>query len=279
MIDQTDVLRRVGEIRDHEIPLAETALYLSASCQAGIDLNRYRTHLSKIAGEVGDRFSALLKAGADDSTETRLAALKHIVCDQYNYQGDIENYDDLENADLVRVIERRKGLPIALAIIALHAARAQGWDIEGINFPGHFLLRLEKGSHRVITDPFSQFKIMQASDLRQLVKKISGPKAELSSSYYESATSREILIRLQNNIKHRQIEHEDYEAALKTVEQMRLIAPKENRLLFDSGVLHARNGHIKKAIDILEEYIKKAPTISDRHDAELFLASLRDGLQ
>ena len=65
----------------------------------------------------------------------------------------------------------------------------------------------------------------------------------------------------------------------RTVEQMRLIAPFENRLLFDSGVLHARTGHILKAIEILEAYLKKAPSPKDRYDAQLFLNSLRDSLR
>lgn len=272
-------LQDLGHISDDQIPLAETALLLSASCDAGIDLGRYYTHLDKLAEEVGARFKALLEAGADDSAETRLAALKHIISDQYKYEGDKDNYDDLQNADLVRVIDRRKGLPIALAILSLHAAQAQGWDMEGINFPGHFLIRLSVGSHRIIADPYNAFSIMQAPDLRALVKKIAGLDAELSASYYESATSRDVLIRLQNNIKHRQIEHEDYEGALKTVEQMRLIAPSEHRLLFDSGVLHARTGHILKAIEILERYIIEAPSQKDRYDAQLFLSSLRDSLQ
>lgn len=276
---QNNVLQSLGEIPDHEIPLAETALLLSASYDSGIDLSRYRAHLDKIVEEVGVRFKALLKAGADDSAETRLAALKHIISDQYKYEGDKDNYDDLQNADLVRVIDRRKGLPIALAIITLHAAHAQGWIMEGLNFPGHFLLRLELGPHRVITDPFNNFQIMQAPDLRALLKKIAGPEAELAASYYESATSRDILIRLQNNIKHRQIEHEDYAGALKTVEQMRLIAPHENRLLFDSGVLHARTGHVIQAIGILEEYLKHATIQRDRYDAQMFLSSLKDSLQ
>ena len=273
------VLQDLGKNSDHEIPLAETALLLSATYSAGIDLGRYRTHLEKIVEEVGSRFKALRDAGADDSAETRLAALKHIISDQYQYSGDTENYDDLQNADLVRVIDRRKGLPIALAIITLHAAHAQGWVMEGLNFPGHFLLRLEVGSQRLITDPFNNFQIMQAPDLRALLKKIAGPEAELAASYYESATSRDVLIRLQNNIKHRQIEHEDYIGALETVEQMRLIAPLENRLLFDSGVLYARTGHIIKAIDVLEDYLKHAVGQKDRYDAQLFLSTLRDSLQ
>ncbi len=273
------ILERLGAISDQEIPLAETALQLSAAQRPGLDLDRYRHHLDKISDDVKNRHAALLEAGADDSAETKLAALKHIISDQYKYEGDKDNYDDLQNADLPSVIDRRKGLPIALAIITLHASQAQGWEMEGLNFPGHFLLRLQQGPHRLITDPFNNFQIMQAADLRNLLKKIAGPDAELSSSFYEPATSRDILIRLQNNIKHRQIEHEDYQAALETVKQMRLIAPLEYRLLFDSGVLHARTGHILQAIEILEEYLKHAPGHQDRYDAQLFLSSLRDSLQ
>ncbi len=274
-----EILQKLGEGADDDIPLAETALQLSASLHPGIDLDRYRNHLDKIAEDVGDRYAALVKAGAEGNTETRLAALKHIISDQYEYRGDKDNYDDLQNADLIRVIERRKGLPIALAIITLHAARKQGWEMEGLNFPGHFLLRLIDGAHRVITDPFNHFQILQAPDLRNLLKKVAGPDAELSASFYEPTTNRDILIRLQNNIKHRQIEAEDYEAALATVQGMRLIAPGEYRLLFDSGVLHARTGHILQAIGILEEYLGKARSHKDRYDAQLFLQSLRDSLQ
>lgn len=276
---ENKALEAIGSISDQDIPLAEAALLLSATYRSGIDLDRYRNHVNKIAEEVGVRFKALIDAGADDSAETRLASLKHIISDLHKYEGDHDNYDDLDNADMVRVIDRRKGLPIALAIITLHAAHAQGWIMEGLNFPGHFLLRLEEGSHRLITDPFNNFQIMQAPDLRALLKKIAGPDAELAASYYEPASSRDVLIRLQNNIKHRLIEQEDYEAALKTVELMRLIAPNEYRLLFDSGVLHARTGNIIRAIELIEEYLKSAHSSKDRYDAQLFLSSLRDSLQ
>ena len=272
-------LIKIGETPDKDIKLAHTALSLSAAHQAGVNLDRYYHHLDEVAQYTAKRFQALLDAGADDSVETRLAALKHAICDEFKYDGDEDSYDDLQNADLVRVIDRRKGLPIALSVIAIHAAQAQGWPIEGLNFPGHFLLRLQKESHLVITDPFHQFQILGAPELRALLKKMAGPEAELSATYYEGASSRDVLIRLQNNIKHRLIEQEDYEGALKIVEELRLIAPKEYRLLFDSSVLHARTGHIRAAIDLMEEYLKNPVPARDRHDAQLFLISLRDSLQ
>ena len=94
----------------------------------------------------------------------------------------------------------------------------------------------------MILDPFQGCKILDAPDLRQILKNIAGPQAELSSSYYDVVSRRDILIRLQNNIKLRQIEAEDFDAALRTIAIMRVIKPDEYRLLLDEGVLRARIG-------------------------------------
>lgn len=269
--------QKIGAAADADIPLAETALQLSADDRAGLDIGRYRHHLDDIAKDVGSRFSALIEAGAADDAATRIAALKHIISDQYKYEGDHDDFHDLKNADLAQVIDRKKGLPITLSIIAIQAAREQNWQLEGVNFPGHFLLRMTHEGERLIADPFENFQLLQAPDLRALLKKIAGPDAELSSTYYETATNRDILVRLQNNIKFRLISDEEYSAALKISKRLLLIAPGEHRLLFDSAVLEARTGHISDAIRLLEQYLKSAPVNADRYDAQMFLASLRDG--
>lgn len=274
---ETGFLALIGTMADADIPLAETALYLSALSRPGLDISRYKTHIEKISDDVGQRYQALLDAGSGDSAATRLAALKHVISDQNGYDGDHDNFSDLQNADLAKVIDRRKGLPITLSIIALEAARSQGWILEGINFPGHFLLRLSHDADHIIADPFERFSVLQAPDLRALLKKIAGPEAELSSSYYETATNRDILVRLQNNIKHRLIEDEAYLEALVIIESMMTIAPQEYRLLFDAAVLSARTGDISRAISLLEDYLKSASRHEDRYDAQLFLTSLRNG--
>lgn len=271
-------LRDLGALPDKDVPLSDTALQMSAYMHPGLSIDRYQEHLKILRNGVAQRFHDLLMAGAEDTVGTRLAALKHVIADEFKYEGDKDHYNDLQNADLVRVIERRKGLPIALAILTLDAAQAQNWDIEGLNFPGHFLLRLSHQGHIVIFDPFNAFNILEAPDLRALIKSMAGPEAELSATYYEPASNRDILLRLQNNIKHRQIEGEDYTAALQTVEMMRWIAPADYRLLFDAGVLYAKTNHIAQAIDSLEEYLTKTPHAADKYDAQLFLQSLKDSL-
>lgn len=271
-------LKSIGALDDSSIDLGRTALYLAAVEQPGLILDRYENHIGTMTHEVRERHRDLLQAGAEDDAETRLAALKHILVDKYDYNGDTETYDDLQNAALTRVIDRRKGMPISLAILCIQIGRNLGWPVQGLNIPGHFVCRLDHGAVRLIFDPFNKCSILQAPDLRKLVKKSLGENAELSATYYEPADNRTILIRLQNNIKLRRIESEDYEGALRTVEGMRAIDPQEYRLLLDAGVLYARTNKLQSAIETLEAYIARAPGDRDRAEAAVLLRQIRDTL-
>lgn len=270
------VLTDMGRFTDEEIPLAGAALQLAALSHEGRGLEPYHHHIVRMGEETAERFQDLLAAGAEDNCETRIAALKHIMCDKYGYDGDQQTYNDLRNADLIEVIDRRKGLPISLCLLAIEVGRAQGWDVRGLNFPGHFILRMDVGAQRTMFDPFAQFKILQAADLRILIKRALGEKAELSSSFYQEASNREILLRLQNNIKFRQIETEHYDEALQTVSVMRLFAPDEYRLLLDDGVLKARLGKTEEAIQSVRDYLGVVKDPRDKYDAELLLRTLED---
>jgi regulator of sirC expression with transglutaminase-like and TPR domain len=271
-----EIVQKTGTLPDPDINPAHAALALAAFNHPGISIGRYLSHLEKLSSEVAARFKILLDEGADDDAGARLASLQYVLADKEGYIGDRETYDHLDNADLMRVIDRRKGLPVALAILYIYAAREQGWDVYALNFPGHVLCRIETGSQRLIFDPFERCKLMEAHDLRALVKRVAGPDAELSTDYYGIATNREIVIRLQNNIKLRQVEMADYEGALTTVERMRQIDPDEFRLLLDEGVLSSRTGRRGQAITALEAYINQLPPGRDRQEAAVLLRQVQE---
>lgn len=271
-------LDSIGAMPDADIDLVEGALALSAVSHPQLSLSKYRSHFDRMVNDVNDRYIDLLNEGAADTVDTRVQALSDIFVRQHGYLGDDYRYDDLQNADLVRVVDRRLGLPITLSIICLHIAREMEWEAEGINFPGHFVIRLSQNGQLRIIDPFQGCIVLSAHDLREILKKTVGPNAELSASYYEPATNREVLIRLQNNIKLRQIEGEDYHGAYATVELMRRLAPAEYRLDLDAGVLLARLERPRAAVEALERYAAAAPSQRDRLDALSLIASLRGSL-
>lgn len=276
--DIEGILKQVGQSKDIDVDLAEAALALAATESPGISVERYQNHIKKMVEEVEQRYQDLIEKGADDDAFTQLAAIKHVLCDANGYIGDVETYDDLQNANLMRVIDRRKGMPISISLLCIHIGSAQGWQVEGLNFPAHVICRIEKDGERVLFDPFNQCKVMQAADLRQLLKTLISSDAELASSYYEASSKKDLLIRLQNNIKLRQIEDEDYEGAVKTIERMRQIDPDEYRLLLDAGVLYARTNQVMAAVDSLEQYIDSTPSDADKQDALVLLRQIKESL-
>lgn len=274
--DIPDYIETIATLADEDIDLARAALSIALRDKPGLSVGRFENHLKVLEQDLLAFYKNFLKDEAD-SAALRVKALQSVFV-QHEYHGDRETYDDLQNADLVRVIERRKGLPIVLSILCIHMGSALGWGIYGLALPGHFLCRLDFEGQRIIFDPFENCRVLQAQDLRGLIKRVHGDSAELSATYYEPESNRGILIRLQNNIKFRLIEAEDYENALKTAEIMRLIDPMEYRILLDVGVLYARTHRYLQAIKVLEEYIKLAPLGRDREEAVLLLHDLKSTL-
>src|SRR3546814_6980246 len=99
----------------------------------------------------------------------------------------------MSNADMMRVIDRRRGLPVAPGILYLHGARAQGWPICGLNFPGPFLLRLDLGAERTSIDPFNGGETRDASALRALLQTTAGEAAELRPEHTRTVGCRDLL--------------------------------------------------------------------------------------
>ena len=265
-------LRELGTAASPVLPIGEAALALASFERPRVALGRYRQHLATIARDVGRH------AGARGDLAARAQALNEIILLKYGYSGDELTYDDLQNANLMRVVDRRKGLPVALGILYLHAARAQGWDSVGLGFPGHFLIRLAEGPERLILDPFHGGRICDAAMLRELLKAMAGQDVELTPEHYAPVADRDVLLRLQNNLKSRLLQAGRHEPALKVVETMLLLAPDLAELWNEAGILHARLGNMRASVRTLEEFIRRAPEGMARHQAAAFLQQVKSKL-
>ena len=265
-------LRDIGAAPDAPFEIAEAALALASLDRPRVPLDRYRRHLVTLTEDIGQ-----LAVGCT-SLEDRLAALNNVLVDKHGYAGDQLNYDDLQNANLIRVIDRKKGLPVALGILYIHTARAQGWKIDGLAFPGHFLLRLTEGGERLVMDPFHAGAARQTHELRDLLKAMSGNDAELRPEHYAEVSDREILLRLQNNIKLRLIQQNDAAGAEAVVARMLMLAPEQTALWWETGVLNAQAGQLQAAIEAIERFIELDARSQPRQEAAIFLQKLRERL-
>lgn len=269
-------LRYVGTLADDQVDLGETSLALALLFLPGLNPDRYRNQLRRLREHAAEEWQMRQRLNEEDTLALRLAVLKKILHDMHGYKGDTETYDDIQNASMIRVIERRRGLPIALGILYIIVARHIGWQIDGLSFPGHFLVRMDKDGERVIIDPFREGKEMAAADLRQLLKSIAGGTAELSHNFYDAVSNRNTLIRLQNNLKKRLIETEEYAQAIIVIEAMEALAPDEYRTLFDKGVLYAKLGQNRQAAVALERYIDLTPDPNEKQFVRNLLRQITD---
>ncbi len=259
------------------LDLLEAALALAVLHRADdsddrpVDLAPLRQHVSAMADSLAD---LVHRRGATPE------ALAEVIARSYAYRGDSETYDDLQNADLAKVIERRKGLPVALSILYLHIARAQGWDAEGLAFPAHFLIRVGIDGARHVVDPFHEGAVREAADLRELLQKVLGADAELTPAHFDPVADRDVLLRLENNVRLRLVRREDWEGAARSLERMLAIAPDRPELLFEMGQLDARLDKRRAAISAFERFLVVSGD-SDRglrQKATAMLQELRRGL-
>jgi regulator of sirC expression with transglutaminase-like and TPR domain len=267
------LLRSIAGAPEAPIDLGEAALALAVFDRPRAVLTGYRTHLNELARDVGELGEPGNPRGSD--LQSRADALNSVIFGQHGYAGDSLTYDDVQNANLIRVIDRRKGLPVALGILYIQIARAQGWKAVGLNFPGHFLIRLEDSGNRLVIDPFHNGMARSPAELRDLVKLTAGLDAELSPADYAAVSDRDILIRLQNNIKTRNIQNGRIEQALETIREMLLFAPEIAALWHQAGALNLRLENFRAAIEAFERFIAMSDQDDARRQAAAVVQSIR----
>jgi len=255
--DISERLAVIGTQGQNVLNIGEAALLLANLDLPKNSFEQYQDELNLITSDL---------SAASREAETlsdRITVLSETLYKQHRFQGDVETYDDPQNANLMRVIDRRKGLPVALGILAIHACRTQGWEIAGLNFPGHFLLRLSKLGEDVLIDPFNEARLVVNEDLQKIFWRIHNQNLPEQSDFVQSVSDRDILVRLQNNIKIRALREGDKERAIKILQSIVLITPTSVEFLAELVMLEASGGRIKTALERLERFIQRNTDFSN----------------
>jgi regulator of sirC expression with transglutaminase-like and TPR domain len=255
MTEPRAALEAIGVLPDTEIDIGDAALQLARVDAPDADWPAARAHLSDLARDA----VALADTIGSVDLSMRAEALAGLIAGRYAYAGDAETYDDPANANLIRVIERRRGLPVALGIIWLHAARAAGWGAHGVDFPAHFLIALEGKSIQAVIDVFAGGVALDARDLRALLKRVEGENAELRPGLLRPMSARRVLLRLQNNIMGRRLQAGDLPGALTCTEDMLRIAPDHADLWRQAAVMNQRLDRVSAALRCYERFLMLVP--------------------
>jgi len=220
-----------------------------------------------------DRMGLEARARARQPGTDPIRAFNEYLYDEQGFVGNRERYDDPRNSFINEVLDRRTGIPISLAVIYLEVAHRAGLHVDGVNFPGHFLLRVREGygdprSEVAIIDPFHGGARLSEYDCRQLLRQHVGDEAAFDTSLLAPATRHDIIVRILVNLKRLYVRMRSFPQARFVSTLLLGIDPSAISELRDRGLLAYHLQVFAAALRDLEEYLRRAPKLPEleQHD-------------
>jgi regulator of sirC expression with transglutaminase-like and TPR domain len=261
---------------DARIDLARACLLIAQDAYPELEVERYM-------GEI-ERMAIRLRGGlpASCGAEERVVALNQFLYEDMGYWGNTEDYYDPRNSYLNEVIERKTGIPITLSILYMELGRRIGLPLEGVSFPGHFLVRLRLRGGMLVLDPFLGGAPQSEEELRSRVKRVipDGVADDLPASelpldqFLEPASNRQILLRVLRNLKGIYLKTDKPERMLDVLNRMLLVTPGASAELRDRGYIYQRLECYRAAFKDLTDYTEREPDAPDLYEVRSKLMEL-----
>lgn len=245
---------------DHEISLLSAALLVAKDEYPALACGVYERRMEEYAG----RLSAALPTDASETQ--RLSRLNAFLFEELGFAGDERDYFDPRNSYLNEVLDRRLGNPISLAIVQITLAQRLGLPLEGVSFPGHFLVRMPLDDGIVVLDPFHRGRTLDLPELRRRAR------SELSARdiddqrlahLLEPASHRAIVARMLRNLRLGYIENEAWDKALRCTDRLVTLDPFDIVEWRERGNLYLKLGHHHAAREDFKRYLALAPQAED----------------
>jgi regulator of sirC expression with transglutaminase-like and TPR domain len=265
-----EVLRAQGE----RIDLARAALLIAAEEYPALDIAHYLDRLGELAREVAPRLEQARTAAE------RVSVLNRFLFGERGFTGNREHYEDPRNSFLNEVLDRGAGIPITLSLVYMEVARRAGVEVDGVGFPGHFLVKHgcsdERGNREpIVVDAFFG-TVLTRAECQVRLAAVLGAAAQLRPELHlRKASAREILVRLLGNLKVLYVRSADFGRALACCERILLVVPDAPHELRDRGLVYEKLECFGAAAADLERFLELAPDDESAAAVRDRLTSLR----
>ena len=265
-----DAFEKVLACDDVRIDLAHACLLIAQDAYPNLPVERYLGDIERMA---------MPQASAP---EERVAALNQFLFEDLGFRGNTEEYYDPRNSYLNDVIDRKVGIPISLSVVYMAVGRRVGLPLEGVSFPGHFLVRLRMRQGVLVLDPFAGGAPQSEADLRARLQRVIPPGAtdrvplsELPlEQFIEAATNRQILARVLRNLKTIYRETDKPERMLEVLSRMLVVAPESSADLRERGIVYQRLECYRAALKDLSDYVEREPDAPDMDEVRTLLVEV-----
>jgi regulator of sirC expression with transglutaminase-like and TPR domain len=254
---------RAGE----PVGLAEAALVLAGEFRPGLDPDGPLAELDRLAAEAGR------VVPADGAPGLRVARLVTYLREEAGFRGNELHYDDPANSDLDVVLAERTGIPITLSIVYAEVAARLGLTLQGVSFPGHFLLRTPD-EPPIVIDAFHG-SLLDAAGCEALLRRALGEQARLAPGQLAPADTRQVAVRMLGNLKHAWATRAEWLRALDCTERILAIQPEDAGELRDRGLLWEKLECFGPALEDLERCLALAPRAPEAEALRARVEALR----
>ena len=264
----------LAKLGDDELPLLDTALLIARDEYPGLDPAPY--------GALFDHWVDALRPGFERGADlpARLTAINRYLFEEIGFAGNNVQYDDPRNSYLNEVVDRKLGIPISLAVIQMEVTRRLGMPLDGISFPGHFLVRLPVDDGILVLDPYNKGRPVSADELRERASPHLGgqsPDDQQLLQILAPATHRMILMRMLRNLKGLYLERGDWERVARSADRLLKLSPDTAEALRDRGLAYREMGYAKGAREDLARYLQLLPEAEDLDAVRTALIELGSG--
>ncbi len=254
---------------EEDLNLARAALLVAREEYPQLPIERYLMRLDVLAEETRDRL------GSESAPPVVLAeVIRHLFVVR-KLRGNRDHYHDPRNSFLNDVLDRGLGIPLTLAVVLLEVGWRLGLPMEGVNFPGHFLVRYPGEAVEFLIDPFHGGRIRFREEAQKILDRQHGGIVRLEEHHLKTATKRDMVVRLLLNLKGIYHRCEDNARALSVVERILIVRPTAPSQIRDRGYLLARLGRCDEAVTQLEAYLTFAPAARDVGRVEALVRELK----
>jgi regulator of sirC expression with transglutaminase-like and TPR domain len=267
-----DSLRQMLALPEEEVDLARASLLIAQGEYPELDIEVYLKRLRRWSDELRDRLSE------GSSAASRVFALNEFLFNELGFRGNVDDYYDPRNSFLNEVIDRRMGIPITLSIIYIYIGRRIGLPLEGVSFPGHFLVKFAVDNGEVIIDPFSAGASLEESDIDELLQQYYGEDVSSHPPLEESLAGvdiRTLLIRVLHNLKGIYLRDQELEKALSVINISLTLNPQIADDLRDRGEIYMKLECYHAAMHDLRLYLELEPDADDMEEIRGMLIDMQ----
>jgi regulator of sirC expression with transglutaminase-like and TPR domain len=209
------------------------------------------------------------------SRDGAVVALAGYLFGDCGFHGNHDDYYDPRNSYLNDVIERRTGIPITLSVVLLEVGTRLGLALEGVGFPGHFLVRVAGARGPLLLDPFFGGR---AVDERELLARYRGFRGDDAAALPADALAPTaipgILARMLRNLLRVFLERKDHERGLLAADLLLVLAPDSIDELRVRGLLYEHLECSRAALADFGRYLELAPQAPDADQIRARVARL-----